>query len=229
VVRHLCERGVVLAGVEIVNFIDDHSRAMLCSSVVAVARAADVVRLFYQCVEAYGLPQSVLSDNGAIYTTAYRGGHSGLEIELAMLGVRFKHGKPYHPQTQGKVERYHLTLKKWLRRQPGASSIEELQSQVDRFVRYYNEERPHQARGVPPMHAWRTFDKATPEVDGQPILAKTKVRRDHVDHWGSVTLRYRSNAGCFKSRAIPRHYMKTVGAGDGNRTRVLNLKGWGLL
>ena len=83
--------------VEIINFIDDYSRAVLCSSVVKVALAADVVRLFYATVDLYGLPASVLSDNGAIYTTAFRGGHSGLEIELARLGIRFKHGKPYHP------------------------------------------------------------------------------------------------------------------------------------
>jgi transposase InsO family protein len=177
--------------VEIINFIDDYSRAVLCSSVVKVALAADVVRLFYATVDLYGLPASVLSDNGAIYTTAYRGGHSGLEIELAQLGIRFKHGKPYHPQTQGKVERYHLTLKKWLRKQPAAVSIEELQTQIDCFVKYYNEKRPHQARDCVPMHAWRSLDKATPEFDGQPLLAKTRVRRDHVDHWGSVTLRYR--------------------------------------
>jgi transposase InsO family protein len=177
--------------VEIINFIDDYSRAVLCSSVVKVSLSADVVRLFYSTVDLYGLPASVLSDNGAIYTAHYRGSHSGMEIELAMLGIRFKHGKPYHPQTQGKVERYHLTLKKWLRKQPAASSIDELQSQIDRFVEYYNEKRPHQARGCVPMHAWRSLDKATPEIDGQTLLAKTRVRRDHVDHWGSVTLRYR--------------------------------------
>ena len=177
--------------VEIVNFIDDYSRAVLCSSVVKVALAADVVRLFYATTDLYGLPASVLSDNGAIYTAAYRGSHTGMEIELAMLGIRFKHGKPYHPQTQGKVERYHQTLKKWLRKQPPASSIDELQTQIDGFVTYYNEKRPHQARGCPPMHAWRSLDKATPEIDGQRLLAKTRVRHDHVDHWGSVTLRYR--------------------------------------
>ena len=96
--------------VEIVNFIDDYSRAVLCSSVVKVTKGEDVVRLFYDTAENYGLPESVLSDNGAIYTTSYRGGHSGLEIDLAVLGITFKHGEPYHPQTQGKVERYHLTL-----------------------------------------------------------------------------------------------------------------------
>lgn len=179
------------SGVEIINFIDDYSRAVLCSSVVKVAKAADVVRLFFDTAALYGLPASVLSDNGAIYTSTYRESHSGLEIDLALLGITFKHGKPYHPQTQGKVERYHLTLKKWLRKQPPAQSIDELQHQIDRFVRYYNEERPHQARGCPPMHAWRALDKATPTLAGQQLLAKTRVRHDRVDDTGCVTLRYR--------------------------------------
>jgi transposase InsO family protein len=178
-------------GVEIVNFIDDYSRAVLCSSVVSVTTAADVVRLFYDTAATWGLPTSVLTDNGAIYTAAYRGSHTGMEIELAALGITYKHGKPYHPQTQGKVERYHQTLKKWLKKQPLCSSIAELQAQIDRFVCTYNEVRPHQARGCPPMQAWRALDKATPELDGQPIVATTKVRHDVVDKTGAVTLRYR--------------------------------------
>jgi transposase InsO family protein len=178
--------------VEIINFIDDHSRAVLASVAVPVATAAEVVRIFFATGAIYGFPASVLSDNGAIYTAAYRGGHTGMEIELASLGITFKHGKPYHPQTQGKVERYHLTLKKWLRKRPAVATLAELQSQIDRFVHIYNEERPHSARGCPPMHAWRSLDKATIELDGQPLLAHTKVRRDRIDKTGSFTLRYRS-------------------------------------
>ena len=90
-------------GVEIVNFFDDYSRAVLCSVVVPVATAGEVVRLFYGCAERCGLPTSVLSDNGAIDTTAFRGAHSGMEIELAVLQITDKHAKPYHPQTQGKA------------------------------------------------------------------------------------------------------------------------------
>jgi transposase InsO family protein len=90
-------------GVEIINFIDDYSRAVLASVAVPVATATEVVRIFFAATSIYGFPTSVLSDNGAIYTAAYRGSHSGMEIELASLGITFKHGKPYHPQTQGKV------------------------------------------------------------------------------------------------------------------------------
>jgi len=178
--------------VEIVNFIDDHSRAVMASVAVEVATAPEVVRIFFETAATYGLPASVLSDNGAISTAAYRGAATGLEIELASLGITFKHGKPYHPQTQGKVERYHRTLKAYLRRRPGAKNLRVLQAQIDRFVTIYNEERPHQARGCPPMQAWRALDKATPVLDGTPLPPTTKVRHDKIDTTGVVTLRHRS-------------------------------------
>ncbi|HUA94332.1 MAG TPA: IS481 family transposase [Acidimicrobiales bacterium] len=197
--------------VEIVNFIDDHTRAVMASVALEVATAADVVRIFYGATSVYGFPQSVLSDNGAVYTAAYRGSHTGLEIELACLGITFKHGKPYHPQTQGKVERFHRTLKAYLRRRPPARTLAALQSQIDRFVTVYNEERPHQARGCPPMAAWRAMDKAAPVLDGQHLSPATKVRHDIVDNNGTVTLRYRSK-------------LHHIGVGRGHkRKRVLVL------
>jgi transposase InsO family protein len=197
--------------VEIINFIDDYSRAVLASVAVPVATAPEVVRIFFETAAIYGLPRSVLSDNGAIYTCAYRGSHTGMEIELASLGITFKHGKPYHPQTQGKVERYHLTLKKWLAKKPAAATLAELQAQIDRFVHIYNEERPHTARGCPPMQAWRALDKATIEIDGQPLLAHTKVRRDRIDSTGCFTLRYRSGF----------HHVSVGRAHKGKRVLVL--------
>jgi len=176
--------------IEIVNFIDDHSRAVMASVAVEVATAPEVVRIFLETAATYGLPASVLSDNGAIYTAAYRGAATGLEIELASLGITFKHGKPYHPQTQGKVERYHRTLKAYLRRRPLAKNLRVLQAQIDRFVTIYNEERPHQARGCRPMQAWRALDRATPVLDGVALPPATKVRHDKVDTTGVVTLRH---------------------------------------
>lgn len=179
--------------VEIVNFVDDHSRAVMASvAVLGSATADDVVRVFFNAAATWGLPAAVLSDNGAIYTAAYRGAASGLEIELAALGIAFRHGKPYHPQTQGKVERYHRTLKAYLRRRPPVRTLAGLQAQIDRFVTIYNEDRPHQARGCTPMEAWRALDKATPMLDGRPIPPATKVRHDKVDTSGVVTLRHRS-------------------------------------
>jgi transposase InsO family protein len=178
--------------VEILHFIDDCSRVVLCSKVLATATAPDVIELFYATAATWGLPASVLTDNGAIYTAAYRGAATGLEIDLAALGIAFKHGKPYHPQTQGKIERYHQTLKKWLSAKDEFDSIESLQRGVDFFGRYYNEIRPHQAHGRPPLAIYHERDKASPVLEGQRIAPNTKVRRDRVDTNGTVTLRHRS-------------------------------------
>lgn len=178
--------------VEILHFIDDCSRAVLSSLVLSVATAPDVVELFYATAAAWGLPAAVLTDNGAIYTATYRGGSTGLEIDLAALGIGCKHGRPYHPQTQGKIERYHKTLKKWLAAQDEFDSRAHLQRGVDFFAGYYNEIRPHQAHGRPPMAVYHERDRATPSIEGQRISPQTKVRRDRIDTTGTLTLRYRS-------------------------------------
>jgi transposase InsO family protein len=178
--------------VEILHFIDDCSRAVLSSKVLGTATAPDTVELFYATAATWGLPASVLTDNGAIYTAAYRGASTGLEIDLAALGITFKHGQPYHPQTQGKIERYHQTLKKWLLAHDDFASIDALEKGVAFFANYYNEIRPHQAHGRPPMAVYKERDKATPSIEGQRISPTTKVRRDRVDTNGTVTLRHRS-------------------------------------
>lgn len=134
-------------GVEIVNVLDDHSRLCVASRAVPVARATDVVEFFQAARAVYGTPAALLSDNGAIFTASYRHGKVALETELERLGVTFKHSRPYHPQTCGKVERFHQTMKKFLARQDPARSLATLQAQLDRFVAYYNDERPHRALG----------------------------------------------------------------------------------
>jgi len=71
----------------------------------------------------------MLSDNGAVFTGKPRGrGRVALEIELAALHISFRHSRAYHPQTCGKVERFHQTLKKWLARQPPAATLATLQA-----------------------------------------------------------------------------------------------------
>ncbi len=178
-------------GVEILDFVDDYSRMVTVAVVLPVTTAADVVAAFYQAAGLYGLPASMLTDNGCIFTAQFRNGRCGFETELATLGITIKHGKPYHPQTQGKIERFHKTLKRWLRKRPPAGSIAELQGQVDYFVRYYNEVRPHSARAmVPPKQAYDALDKATPDPDKFPMAPHTRVRHDKIDKTGTFTLRH---------------------------------------
>ncbi|MCI0632913.1 MAG: DDE-type integrase/transposase/recombinase [Actinobacteria bacterium] len=120
--------------VEILNALDDHSRFLVASDARMVFKAADVVASFHQAAASHGLPASVLTDNGAVFTAAPRGGgRCAIEVECDLLGIRLHHSTPYHPQTCGKVERFHQTLKRWLRRQPRASRIAEPQAQLDNF------------------------------------------------------------------------------------------------
>jgi transposase InsO family protein len=118
--------------VEILNIIDDHSRLCLGSHTLPVFKAADVDDCFCKAAASYGDPASLLSDNGAVFTGRSRGhGRVALEVTLHLRGISFRHSRPYHPQTCGKVERFHQTLKKWLTRQPRARTLRQLQAQLD--------------------------------------------------------------------------------------------------
>jgi transposase InsO family protein len=102
---------------EILNVIDDHSRLLVASVARRVFKAADVVGVFHRGAAAHGLPASLLTDNGAVFTAVPRGGRCAMELETAALGIAYVHSSPYHPQTCGKVERFHQTQKKWLAKQ----------------------------------------------------------------------------------------------------------------
>lgn len=179
--------------VEIVNFIDDYSRVAVGSQVFGVTKAKDVVATFYKCAQIWGFPASVLTDNGCIYTAWHRNGRCAMDSEMMALGIVYKHSRPYHPQTCGKVERFHQTLKLFLSKQPGAASIEELQAQVDQFIQYYNQVRPHRARArMTPAAAFAARDKAIPSGTKVTGMGRDwRVRHDKVDGVGTVSLRYR--------------------------------------
>ena len=175
--------------VEILNFEDDHSRLFLGSTAYPTVKAGDVVDAFLAAATAYGFPASFLSDNAAVFSGRSRRGRVALELELESRGIEVKHSTPYHPQTCGKVERLHQTLKRYLRQQPAAQSLAQLQLQLDSFREYYNRLRPHRALGRrTPEMAFNARLRARPE----PLPAAThyRVRRDQIDAHGSVTLRY---------------------------------------
>jgi transposase InsO family protein len=193
--------------VEILNIIDDHSRLLVASRAFGTAKAADVVETFHHGAAELGFPASMLTDNGAIFTAEARNGACAMELELLALGVDYKHSRPYHPQTCGKVERFHQTLKKWLAKQRRARTVAGLQAQLDRFRRYYNQVRPHRALGRrTPTQAFAARTKATPRRPGITIPAQHRVRRDRIDKTGKVTLRYRSQ---LRHLGIGRRYAGT--------------------
>ena len=177
--------------VEILDLIDDHSRLHLGCDAYLRVKAADVVESFHKAAQLHGLPESFLSDNGAVFVGGYRKGKVLLEYELERLGVQFKNSRPYHPQTLGKVERLHQTLKRYLAKQPPAQAVSELQDQLDAFVHYYNNIRPHRALGRrTPLQAYSARAKARPA--GAAAKTYFRVRSDRVDKTGKVSLRYDS-------------------------------------
>jgi hypothetical protein len=180
--------------VEILNWLDDHSRYLLGSTVHRPVTGPVVLAQFRHVAAAHGLPAAVLTDNGLVYTTRFAGGRrgratrNGFETELARLGVAQKNSSPNHPQTCGKVERLHQTLKKWLTRQPRAHTLPELQAQLDAFRDHYNSRRPHRAlHRQTPAAAYAARPKAAPTG---VTPSHERVRRDRIDDSGVVTLRH---------------------------------------
>jgi transposase InsO family protein len=177
--------------VEILNLLDDHSRLLVGSDTCRTFKALDVVQSFYAAAELHGFPAALLTDNGAVFSGASRRGKVLLESELERLGILAKHSTPYHPQTCGKVERFHQTLKRFLARQPPAPSLAALQLQLDTFRAFYNHHRPHRALGgQTPLVAFTARLKAHPV--GATPEAHFRVRHDRVDQAGKVSLRYLS-------------------------------------
>ncbi|WP_228759955.1 DDE-type integrase/transposase/recombinase [Pseudactinotalea sp. HY158] len=143
---------------------DDHSRLAVASHVAAAETSDAAIAVVEKGIAARGVPQRLLTDNGVALNPSRRGWQGRLVEYVTSLGVEAITGKPYKPTTQGKNERFHQTLFRFLDKQPIASSLPELQAQVDVFDRIYNTERGHQ--GLPgritPQRAWDATAVAEP-------------------------------------------------------------------
>jgi transposase InsO family protein len=180
--------------VEILDILDDHSRLLTGAKARTVFKAGDIVADLHTAMARYGRPERLLTDNGAVFTGHFRGrGWVALERELVALGIAQSHAKPYHPQTCGKVERLHQTLKNWLAHQPAATTIADPQAQLDTFADYYNHRRPHRGVGRrTPATAWAARPRAIPARQGIQISEHFRVRKDRIDRDGKLTLRHAS-------------------------------------
>jgi transposase InsO family protein len=180
--------------VEVITWLDDHSRFVLHCTAHRPVTAQTVLATFRAATAIHGVPASTLTDNGMVYTVRLatgRGGRTGLEAELARLGVQQKNSRPNHPTTCGKVERFQQTLKKWLRAQPDQpTTIAALQSLIDAFIDTYNHHRPHRslAHHTTPATAYHARPKATPSTD-HTSASHHRLRRDRIDDTGKLTLR----------------------------------------
>jgi transposase InsO family protein len=199
-------------GTEILCWLDDHARYAL--SVTAHRRVTGpiVVATFQTTIAVHGVPASVLSDNGMVFTTRFasgKGGRNAFEAELRRLNVVQKNSRPNHPTTCGKVERFQQTLKKWLTAQPDQpATIPELQGLLDTFADAYNHRRPH--RSLPlratPATIYTARPKATPSAARRDADTHDRIRRDRVDATGVVTLRH---AGRLHHIGIGRTHART--------------------
>lgn len=174
--------------IEILNWLDDHSRYLLACTAHAPVTGDIVAKTFLATAEEHGLPAATLTDNGRVYTARFGGGKNAFEYLLALLGVQQKNGHPNHPQTQGKVERFHQTLKRWLDKQPAADSLSDLQHQLDTWRTIYNHQRPHRELGrTTPASVYTALPKATPRGTRQP--GHYRLRYDRLDQLGKMSFR----------------------------------------
>jgi transposase InsO family protein len=177
--------------VEILDFLDDHSRLLLDIRAAPAFTGPMVVTAMTELISRYGPPMSTLTDNGLVFTTRlarFKGARGGFEKLIAAHGITQKNGRPGHPQTQGKIERFHQTLKRFLAARPLPATIEDLQQLLTEFQNWYNTKRPHRSVGRrTPLEAYTALPKATPTG---PRATEWRSRTDKVDTHGKVTIRY---------------------------------------
>lgn len=180
--------------IEIIGWLDDHSRFLTHLSAHPVATGKTVTESFLLAAKSHGFPTATLTDNGLIFTTRFAGGTNrrtspnAFETLLALHGITQKNGKPYKPTTQGKIERFWRTLKTFLDANP-VNSLDTLNTELQRFQHHYNHIRPHRSLGrKTPSFAYTLIPKAQPTPPDHPDL--WRVRYDIVDEGGKVSLRY---------------------------------------
>jgi transposase InsO family protein len=172
----------------VLNFLDDHSRFLLACTAYSRITADTIVDRFADLVNEFGVPRSTLTDNGLVFTTRLIKGRNSFEYLLDSLGVEQKNSRPHHPQTQGKVERFHQTLKRWLGQRPEARNIRELQRLLDEFREVYNQKRPHRAlHGATPSFAYRARPRVS--VASSKHKGRNRILFQRVDQTGKVTVR----------------------------------------
>jgi putative transposase len=195
----VADRGLVA----VFDVIDDCTRMLVACHAAAAETTDAAIDAITAAFHTYGAPGLVLADNGAAFThrfihpdTGFGGGISRFARTVTDHGTRLIHSSPYHPQTCGKVERHHQTLKRWLANHPTPTSIDQLQTLLDSYRDHYNHHRRHSAIGRrTPHHAWTT----APHHGGPtslPIQTDATVHRLHVTTNGTITLgRHRISVG----------------------------------
>ncbi|MGA4732295.1 DDE-type integrase/transposase/recombinase [Micromonospora taraxaci] len=173
------------------DVLDDCTRTLVGCYATTAETAEGAVTALRQAFGEYGVPAIVLSDNGTAFTSRLTRPGSISTFVQCLLDhhVRPINSSPYHPQTCGKVERHHQTLKKWLSTQPTPATPTQLQNLLDVYRRYYNTERRHSAlpRRATPAQAWTD----APSLGGPtslPIQTDATLHRCLVGTTGVISV-----------------------------------------
>jgi transposase InsO family protein len=180
--------------VDIIDVLDDHSRLVPGGHVVPRCTQAAALESLCQAADRYGWPQTLLTDNARTFTT--------LREPLAQRGVQLIHSRPYHPQTCGKVERFHYTERLYLNAHGPYRRIADLQRVVDRFRDYYNHHRPHRAvNRKTPAATWAATGLSGPSGPlAIPDDPETKIYHCVVSGGRVDTRTYRITVGAVHDR-----------------------------
>jgi transposase InsO family protein len=205
------------------DVLDDCTRMLVACHAAAAETAQAAITAITKAIRGHGAPALVLSDNGAAFTSRLTQPHAGpsrFTRTVTGHGSRLIHASPYHPQTCGKVERQHQTLKRWLATQPAPATLHGLQRLLNTWRLYYNTRRRHSALGRnTPHHAWTT----APSHGGPtnpPHQTDATVHHNRVSATGTLRVgqhrigvgtRYRGHT----LTAIRDHHHTTVYAPDG--------------
>ncbi|GAA4613134.1 IS481 family transposase [Saccharopolyspora hordei] len=166
-----------LAGGEkvcILQILDDHSRLDVGTYAATSENGEETWAALQQAFAGYGVPVKILTDNGLAFSSRHRGGMAELERRLAATGVQAIASTPYHPQTCGKDERSHQTLRRWLAKQPPPATLEQLQQLLEQYRAMYNNRRHQGIGGHTPQQRYHATPKATPTKAARPPAGTTQ-------------------------------------------------------
>ncbi len=147
------------------SILDDHSRFAVGLYALSALRTEQAYPCLVETFQRYGLPEAMLMDRGSLWWSASNGwGLTWLSVRLIEQGIGLVYGRVCHPQTQGKVERFHRTLGGALRHRGVPERIEQWKPALDEFRQSYNERRPHEALGMQrPADRYRPSPRAYQE------------------------------------------------------------------
>jgi transposase InsO family protein len=197
--------------------LDDHSRYALEIGACANEQTQTVQLRLTEVFRRYGLPWRILTDNGAPWGTCGSGQrHTPLTVWLLDLGVGVSHGRPLHPQTQGKDERFHRTLAAEVLDGRRFRSLDEAQGAFDAWREVYNTHRPHQAIDMAtPSERYDISPRAMPTaIDPPDYEPQAHVRKIDQNGWISFKGRRLRCPNSFVGRRIALRATDTDGLFD---------------